>query len=205
MTTISAGAFAHLFVAQSESSAAGGDMTWPILLLGLGLALVLAEALLPSGGALSIAAAVALGASLVVAFSEGADIGITMLVLLGVLLPITIGFGLWLFPRTPLGKKAMNPGLSFDARAATDERDLSLLGARGRTTSPLRPAGYATIGDRRVDVVSRGESIDAGVPVEVVEVRGNRVVVARASTPDAEPSAPSTEPTDAPEHERGGA
>jgi membrane-bound serine protease (ClpP class) len=45
----------------------------------------------------------------------------------------------------------------------------------------LRPAGHATIDGRRVDVVSRGEMIAEGVPVVVVEVEGNRVVVARAA------------------------
>lgn len=169
------------FALLQGDAAASGDLTWPILLLGLGLALVLAEALLPSGGALSIAAAVTLGAALVVAFGEGARVGMVMLVVTAILLPITVGFGLWLFPRTPLGKQAVSPGLSFDARAATDERDLALVGQRGVASSPLRPAGYATIGDRRVDVVSRGESIEAGTPIAVVEVRGNRVVVA-AST-----------------------
>lgn len=166
----------------AETSTDGGDLTWPILLLGLGLALVLAEALLPSGGLLSIGAAVALGAALVVAFGEGARAGMTILVALAVLVPITIGFGLWLFPRTPFGRSAVNPGLSFDARAATDERDLTLVGHRGVASSTLRPAGHASIDGRRVDVVSRGDSIDSGTPVVVVEVSGNRVVVARDET-----------------------
>lgn len=169
---------ATIHAALVQSANGDGDFTWPILLLGLGLALVLAEALLPSGGALSIAAAVAIGACLVVAFGESGRVGVTMLVALGVLLPITVGFGLWIFPRTPMGRSAVNPGLSFAARAATDERDLVLLGHRGVTASPLRPAGYATIDGRRVDVVARGSSIDSGTAVEVVEVRGNRVVVA---------------------------
>jgi membrane-bound serine protease (ClpP class) len=46
--------------------------------------------------------------------------------------------------------------------------------------SPLRPAGIADFHGERVDVVSQGEYIAAGEPVEVVRVEGNRVVVRRA-------------------------
>ena len=58
--------------------------------------------------------------------------------------------------------------------AATDD---TLLGQRGVAVSPLRPAGAAEIGGRRVDVVSDGGFIDAGASVEVVRARGARVEV----------------------------
>ena len=100
-----------------------------------------------------------------------------------VLLPVVVGVGLKLFPHTPVGKAMVNPGLSFEAEAATDRRDLELVGQSGTTSSPLRPAGHAQIGGRRVDVVSRGEHLDEGTAVVVLEVRGNRVVVGRAEAP----------------------
>ena len=37
---------------------------------------------------------------------------------------------------------------------------------------------------RGAGLVTRGEWIEAGEPVKVVEVRGNRVVVARVTRPD---------------------
>jgi membrane-bound serine protease (ClpP class) len=49
--------------------------------------------------------------------------------------------------------------------------------------SPLRPAGVADLGGSRVDVVSDGSFIDAGAPVEVIRVDGNRVVVRRLKAP----------------------
>ena len=70
-------------------------------------------------------------------------------------------------------------GLSFESTAATDERDLELVGVEGKVESPCKPAGMARLGGRRVDVVTRGEWIVPGTPVRVVEVRGNRVVIAR--------------------------
>ena len=63
--------------------------------------------------------------------------------------------------------------------ASAPERDKTWLGRTGRTTSPLRPAGYADIDGERVDVVSDGEMLDAGVEVIVARVDGNRIVVRR--------------------------
>ncbi len=39
------------------------------------------------------------------------------------------------------------------------------------------PAGKARFGDSVVDVIADGEMIEPGKTVEVVEVRGNRVLV----------------------------
>jgi membrane-bound serine protease (ClpP class) len=47
----------------------------------------------------------------------------------------------------------------------------------------LRPAGIARIEGARLDVVTDGEYVEAGEPVEVTRVDGNRIVVRRA--PDA--------------------
>jgi membrane-bound serine protease (ClpP class) len=55
-----------------------------------------------------------------------------------------------------------------------------LMGVEGEVLAPLRPAGVASLGGRRVDVVSRGEMIESGARVRVIELEGNRVVVARA-------------------------
>ena len=60
--------------------------------------------------------------------------------------------------------------------------DLSdLMGQTGVTTTPLMPSGKARFGGRLVDVIARGEVIDRGSPVTVVEVRGNHVLVQLAA------------------------
>jgi membrane-bound serine protease (ClpP class) len=41
----------------------------------------------------------------------------------------------------------------------------------------LRPAGVATIGGRRVDVLTEGEFVNAGTPVRVTRVEGARIFV----------------------------
>ena len=85
-------------------------------------------------------------------------------------------------PAHALGRKITARGFSFEDGRAVDRRDEGLAGARGVVEAPLRPAGIARIDGRRVDVVSRGESIDAGTEVVVVEVSGNRVIVARSGS-----------------------
>ncbi|MCK4375239.1 MAG: NfeD family protein, partial [Candidatus Brocadiae bacterium] len=41
----------------------------------------------------------------------------------------------------------------------------------------LRPAGRAEFGDRLLDVVTEGGFIEKGARVQIVEIRGSRVVV----------------------------
>jgi len=52
-----------------------------------------------------------------------------------------------------------------------------LLGKLGKTTTKLTPAGKALIGEQLVDVVAPGDYLDPGTPIEVVDVRGYRVIV----------------------------
>lgn len=67
---------------------------------------------------------------------------------------------------------------------ATDPALQDLCGRQGVAATMLRPAGKATIDGKRVDVVTRGELLEADTPVLVIEVEGNRVVV-RAQAADA--------------------
>jgi membrane-bound serine protease (ClpP class) len=55
-----------------------------------------------------------------------------------------------------------------------------LLGQTGRTSTVLRPTGRAWFGEELVDVIADGTFIEKDEPIEVVEVRGTRVVVKRA-------------------------
>jgi len=88
-------------------------------------------------------------------------------------------FLLRFLPRTPFGRwLILDAGLGAGHEyGSAPESDLQWLGRRGRTSSPLRPAGIADIEGVRVDVVSEGDLIEPGTPVEVTRVDGNRIVV----------------------------
>ena len=81
----------------------------------------------------------------------------------------------WL-PRAPVLRNVL-----LEPPAADDELDTEhleeLLGLEGTTTSRLAPAGKARVGGRVHDVATRGELIEPGTAIRVVEVRGGRVVV----------------------------
>ena len=163
------------------------ELLLPLGLLGLGLVLVVAEIMFPSFGVLSILATVSIVGALVLAYAESTAMGTGFLVAAALGVPGSILFGFRILPRSPMAKHLMAEGYSFEGGSVADERDRDLLGSEGEVLSKLRPAGTARLEGRRVDVVSRGESIEPGEAVVVVEVRGNRVVVARVS--DAPPVA----------------
>ena len=91
-------------------------------------------------------------------------------VLLARYLPRTRTFQLRLALERPLAAAVHASGVpDLSAEAAP--------GQAGRAMSILRPAGRARFGDRYLDVVSEGQFIEPGVPIEVLRVEGNRVIV----------------------------
>jgi membrane-bound serine protease (ClpP class) len=86
-------------------------------------------------------------------------------------------------PRTGMFKRLILSGalVGTNARPAPAASAESLVGTTGRTLSPLRPAGSARFGDRRLDVVTHGDFIDANTAIRVVEQRGNRIIVTTAN------------------------
>ena len=160
---------------------------WGELLLALGgVALLLIEFLvIPGFGFAGILGMLALLAALVMSVvGSGATPEFFMLaagsIVLSLLLALLASFLLLRFmPRTPFGRRLIlqsGLGAGHEYGSAPDS-DLRWLGKRGRTTSPLRPAGFADIEGARVDVVSEGELIEPGTSVEVTRVDGNRIVV----------------------------
>jgi membrane-bound serine protease (ClpP class) len=85
------------------------------------------------------------------------------------------------------------PGMLGEESSATGsllERSLSLVGRQGVAQTSLRPSGKVVLGEELIDVVSAGEFLKAGTPVEVISVHGMRVVV-RESTGKNMPSSES--------------
>lgn len=152
-------------------------MTLALVLLLIGLALIVLELLFPSFGVLGIGAALALLAAIVLAFRVSHSTGISVLISTAVLVPAAVLLGMKLLPKSPLGKVLVAQGPSFTDAAAVDRRDRELLHREGVAENLLRPVGTALFEGRRVDVTTRGEAIEAGSRVRVIEVEGNRVVV----------------------------
>ncbi|MDP4836594.1 MAG: hypothetical protein NWS01_05505 [Burkholderiales bacterium] len=84
-------------------------------------------------------------------------------------------------PKLPMGRKLiLSTELeTSDGFSSSPPSDYQWLGRTGQAHSTLRPAGIADFQGHRVDVVSDGEFIDAGTPIRVLHVDGNRIVVQR--------------------------
>ena len=80
-----------------------------------------------------------------------------------------------------LGHLMLEPPAGDEAETIRRRESLvnfhDLVAARGTTTTQLTPCGKARFGDLLVDVIADGEVIDRGAAIEVVEVRGSRVLV----------------------------
>lgn len=157
-----------------------------ILLLAAGIVLLLIEALIIPGfgvaGVLGILAilggfilsTVGDGSTMTAVIDAAARLGISLVV------AIVASIALLRFlPKTQMGRHlVLQTGL--DARSGFTSEPVSeheLVGKLGIAVSTLRPAGIADIDGNRVDVVSDGDYIEAGEPIRVDHVDGNRVVV----------------------------
>lgn len=148
----------------------------PIALQILGMVVILVEIFVPSFGILSVIAAGILLYSLYLVF---ADISNFMgLVFLGadlVILPILLILGMKALGRSGL---SLHKALSSKEGVASQAPDLpDWIGKQGEAATDLRPSGTAVIDGRRLDVVTDGEYVEAGSPVVVAQVSGNRIVV----------------------------
>jgi len=145
-----------------------------VLLFLAGVFLLLAEIfLIPGFGVAGIGGLTALFASIYLTFGEQtlyvASLAVVLIVA-GLLLALK------LLPRTRTGR-ALVLESAIAAEAPPEEKLKPLEGALGKALTPLRPAGVAQFGERKVDVVAEGEFIEKGSTVRVVRVEGVRVVV----------------------------
>ncbi|MBI3031527.1 MAG: nodulation protein NfeD [Candidatus Rokubacteria bacterium] len=182
---VGVGSFALFFWGHWLVRLAGWE---ELLLVTIGLLLLAVEVFVTPGfgvtGALGIAAI--LGGLGLTLLSAGAtweavlravgQVAVSLLVALGVAVAL-----LRVLPRLPFGRRlVLEAELPAEkGYASAPEADRAWLGKRGTAVSGLRPAGIARIDGERVDVVSDGEFIDPGEPIEVIRVDGNRIVVHR--------------------------
>ena len=153
---------------------AGMSGVLEVLLFFAGVLLLLAEIfLIPGFGVAGIGGIAAILASIYFTFGNQTLYVASLAVLLvtaGLLLAVRF------LPRTRTGR-ALVLDSAIAGEAPPEERLKPLEGAIGKALTPLRPAGVAQFGERKVDVVAEGEFIEKGSTVRVVRVEGVRVVV----------------------------
>jgi len=173
-------------------------MSWElaIILFVLGVLLVVLELFVPSFGLLTVGAVACFAFSIWGVWDpQRPAAAIAMAILAPTLAIALLYFGLKYVPRTSWGRGLVLRPPSEDGAAppqtvsetaaltpegGTSEKALApLVGKEGVAGCDLRPAGFALVEGRRVDVVTEGTLIPAGARVKITAVEGNRVVVRR--------------------------
>ncbi len=94
-------------------------------------------------------------------------------------------------PRSRLFNRLALSAATSAAEGYTASPDTSRwVGKTGTTLTPLHPSGAARMDGERLDVVTSGEFLDAGVPVRIVEAHGSRIVVAQEDPAGGAPTEP---------------
>ncbi|MBU1345101.1 MAG: serine protease [Proteobacteria bacterium] len=148
----------------------------PVFFQVLGILVAIAEIFIPSMGILAaIALALFLYSLYLVFTSISTTAGMVFTGLDMVLVPVLIVFGMKILAKSPL---ALRRELSKqDGVVSQKQGHEAYLHMKGTSVTDLRPAGMAEINSQRVDVVTDGEYIDAGTPIVVTGVTGNRIIV----------------------------
>jgi len=179
-------------------------LLWVVALLLLGLAVMVLEVFVPSGGILGFVSVLALVTAVATAFLEqGATAGMAALAVVVLAVPTVLSVAFRWFPETPLGRRVLPPApkaadLLPDAERRRHVRDL--LGHTGRTGSELLPWGCVEIDGEKVEAMSEGGPLEAGVTIEVVGVQGTAVVVRAVVVGAVEPRASAPVESVAPEN-----
>ncbi len=155
-------------------------MAWIVTLFVGGILLLLAELFLP-GLVCGILGTIMLIASMVLSVKAAPEFALAIIIGESALALAIFVFGLWFVPR--FGARwgyAHTKNMDADAGYVNVPENPALIGRTGTVATFLRPAGIAEIDGERLDVVTTGDFIEAGVAVRVIAVEGNRIVVERA-------------------------
>ncbi|MDB5027867.1 MAG: hypothetical protein JWO66_1556 [Candidatus Eremiobacteraeota bacterium] len=172
---IGAGALALFFGTHIYAGFSNGLV---LALALLGILLILFELhVLPGHGIAGVLGAIILVGSILLAFG----IAFFVVALQALAVAIVLSAVIFALMQRVLPENAFVKRLTFAGAqgpeyvASLDHRHL--LGARGTAVSFLRPAGVASFGDVRADVLTEGEFVPAGTPVRVTRVEGARIFV----------------------------
>jgi membrane-bound serine protease (ClpP class) len=181
-------------------------LTVALILIGLGVFLLVTEILVPTGGILVAAALLffALGVGTILYYGSTLE-GVVAIGGLAVGLPAAAFAATAAWRRMSLDTVLDEAPVAPVVAPETGE----LKGRTGKTVSPLRPSGTVEFDGKRVDAMTEGTMLDAGVWVRCVEVRRGQVIVRQIEEPtdvagiDPTAAAPVPEPKVEPPSQRG--
>lgn len=167
-------------------------LAWAVILMLVGVSLAVLEIFVPSGGVIGFLSIVSVLSAIALAFYRGPWYGLSFLGTAVLALPAVLIAALHYWPETAMGRRLLlEVPTSDDVMPEDDQRRLlkMLVGRIGQAKSLMLPSGAISIDGHNIDAVSEGMAIEKGQWVQVIEVRGTRVVV-RPSDKPPEPAAP---------------
>lgn len=166
-------------------------LAWAAILMLIGLALAILEIFVPSGGVIGFLSILSVLSAIGLAFYRGPWYGVSFLGVAVVALPAVLITALHWWPETTMGRRILLKVPTSDEVLPDfdDRRSLkNLLGRVGEARSLMLPSGAVVIDGRSYDALSEGIAIEKGQWVQVVEVRGTRIVVRPTDRPPSSPS-----------------
>ncbi len=171
-------------------------LIWGLVLIAAAFVLLFAELFLPTGGLLGLIAVCMAIAGIVCMFRESTMWGAISLLGVAVLGPMAVGFGLRIWPSTPMGRRILGvpsdeevERLRLAEEAERRERD-SVIGKEGIVLMDLRPVGVVEVGGKKYDAISEIQFVSAGSRVRVSGLNGNELRVRPIITPPGAAGAP---------------
>lgn len=153
---------------------------WAVGLMLIGIALIVLEIFIPSGGILGFLAFSAVLAAVIMAFQySGTTTGLAFSGFAVVALPLAVMLSLKWLPNTAIGRRLLLISDDEDTEQADEAARLrELIGEIGVAKSLMLPGGTVQVNRRNYDAVSEGGMpIEPNQAVEVVQVRHERLVV----------------------------
>lgn len=155
-----------------------------IILFVLGLLLILAEIFfIPGFGLAGISGIAAIIASIFLTFGNIIQATYSILIALSISI-IGFFFLIKFIPSTRTWRKfVLSTEQKKELGYTVGTRDLTrLAGKQGTTISVLRPSGIAEVDGKQINVLTRGEYVEANTKIKVIGVEGNKIIVGATKT-----------------------
>lgn len=169
-------------------------MTLPfvaLLLYVVAVVLVILDLFLPTGGLLSLLAAISAVASVMFAFRESANSGAIVLLMVLMTVPALVALAVRIWPKTPIGRRVIlggaEPPEESEAELREKQRIEGLLGSVITVDADLMPSGSARIGGVMANVIAESGYIEAGQNCELVAFRERQFILRPTTRSPREP------------------
>ena len=160
---------------------------WAIILIGMAVALLLAEIFVPSGGLLGSCSLLSMIGGIVMLFRLDTAWGIAGVIVTLLAIPFAFFASLYVMPRSPIGRALTLSSDKDDAESAYDGQVANPqsqgykppveVGTIGKSLTELRPVGTCLIDGKRCECLSDAGVIEPDTQVRVVHADGLQIKV----------------------------